>query len=111
MEWGAKVGIVTLGEEGAIVATKEKTFVIPVFSTNVVDCTGAGDAYMAGFLVKYLRTEDAWKSGLFASATASLVIEGTGGVVASRMPIRAQVLKRMSKEGYGQKDSSSRRLA
>lgn len=97
VEWGAKVGIVTLGEEGAIVATKEKTFVIPVFPTNVVDCTGAGDAYMAGFLAKYLRTKEAWKSGLFASATASLVIEDTGGAIASRMPTRAQVLERMSK--------------
>jgi len=100
VEWGAKVGIVTLGEEGAIVATKKKTLVNPVFPTNVVDCTGAGDAYMAGFLVEYLRTEDAWKSGLFASATASLVIEGTGGAVADRMPIRAQVLKRLSKSKH-----------
>lgn len=34
MEWGAKVGIVTLGEEGAIVAIKEKTFVISVEATQ-----------------------------------------------------------------------------
>ena len=95
VEWGAKVGIVTLGEKGAIVATKEKTFVVPVFPTNAVDCTGAGDAYMAGFLAEYIRTGDAWRSGLFASATASLVIEATGGVVVSRMPTRAQVLERI----------------
>lgn len=95
VEWGAKVGIVTMGEEGAIVATEEKTFVIPVFPTNAVDCTGAGDAYMAGFLAEYIRTRDVWRSGLFASATASLVVEATGGVVGDRMPTRAQVLERI----------------
>jgi len=95
VEWGAKIGIVTLGKNGSIVVNKKKEFRVPTFSDNVVDCTGAGDVYSAGFLVEYLRTKNVEKSALFASATASLVIEDSGGVSAKRMPDRAEVLKRI----------------
>ncbi|MBA7602665.1 ATP-dependent 6-phosphofructokinase [subsurface metagenome] len=94
---GADISIVTLGEKGSLVSSKKGTFTMPAFPSEVKDCTGAGDVYMAGFLVEYLRTKDVWKSALFASATASIVIEGTGGVVASRMPTTSEVEKRISK--------------
>jgi len=95
VEWGAKIGIVTLGENGSIVANKKRQLRVPAFSSNVIDCTGAGDVYSAGFLIEYLRTTDVEKSALFASATASLVIEDSGGVSAKRMPTRSEVLKRI----------------
>lgn len=94
---GADISIVTLGEKGSFISSKKGTFKMPAFPAQVKDCTGAGDVYMAGFLVVYLRTRDVWKSALFASATASIVIEGTGGVVADRMPTTPQVEKRISK--------------
>lgn len=96
-EWGAEIGIVTLGKKGAILTTKDKNFRVPAFATRVKDCTGAGDAYSAGFLAEYLRTKEPYKSALFAAATASLVIEGTGGVLLERMPTSSEVRDRMSK--------------
>lgn len=95
VEWGAKIGIVTLGKNGSIVADKKRQLRVPALSSNVIDCTGAGDVYSAGFLAEYLRTKNVEKSALFASATASLVIEDSGGVSAKRMPDRAEVLKRI----------------
>ncbi len=94
---GADISIVTLGEKGSFVCSAKGTFRMPAFLSQVKDCTGAGDVYMAGFLVEYLRTKDVRKSALFASATASIVIEGTGGVVADRMPTNSEVEKRISK--------------
>ena len=94
---GAGISIVTLGEKGSVVSSKNRTFRMPAFPSEVKDCTGAGDVYMAGFLVEYLRTKDVWESALFASATASIVIEGTGGVLAARMPTTSEVEKRISK--------------
>lgn len=94
---GADISIVTLGEKGSFVSSKKGTFRMPAFSSQMKDCTGAGDVYMAGFLVEYLRTKDVWESALFASATASIVIEGTGGVAADRMPTTSEVEKRISK--------------
>jgi sugar/nucleoside kinase (ribokinase family) len=95
VEWGAKIGIVTLGKNGSIVADKKTQYRVPAFPGNVIDCTGAGDVYSAGFLAEYLRTQNMEKSALFASATASLVIEDSGGVSATRIPERSEVLKRI----------------
>jgi len=95
VEWGAKIGIVTLGENGSMVADKKRQLKVPAFSSNVIDCTGAGDVYSAGFLAEYLRTKNVEKSALFSSATASLVIEDSGGVSVKRMPTRSEVLKRI----------------
>ena len=96
-KWGADIGIVTLGEKGAIVITRDKTFRASAFPARVEDCTGAGDAYSAGFLAEYLRTKDSNESALFAAATASLVIEGSGGVLLERMPTSSQVRDRISR--------------
>jgi len=95
VKWGANIGIVTLGEKGCLVAAKTDKFKIPAFPAKVVDYTGAGDVFCAGFLTEYLRTKDVRKSTLFASATSSLVIEGTGGVTAKRMPTSSRVYERM----------------
>jgi len=43
VEWGAKIGIVTLGENGSMVADKKRQLKVPAFSSNVIDCTGARD--------------------------------------------------------------------
>jgi len=91
VEWGARVGIVTLGELGAVLATADRDSTVPSLPGNAVDTTGAGDAFSAGFLVEYLRTGDAQASARFACAVAKHVIGGTGGVIARRMPTRADV--------------------
>lgn len=99
IEWGAKVGIITLGKEGAIaVARDSPSYQILSYSAIVTDCTGAGDVFHAGFLTEYLRSSDLGRSIRFALATASLVIENTGGVIASRMPKEDKVLERMKME-------------
>jgi sugar/nucleoside kinase (ribokinase family) len=95
INWGADVGLMTLGERGSVAATKDGVIRIPAVSGNVIDQTGAGDVFSSGFLVEYLRTRDVKRSGIFASVVALHVIEGTGGVLASRMPTREQVERRL----------------
>ena len=90
-----EIVIITLGEEGSMIGTAEKVYKISPIKTDVVDCTGAGDTYMASFLSEYLNTGDIERSGIFASATASFLIEKTGGVNTERFPIREKVLERM----------------
>lgn len=96
VEWGARVGIVTLGAEGALAVEGSDVFRVDSFPAEVVDVTGAGDAFSAGFLVRYLRTGDVAEAVRFGCATASLVIEGSGGVRVARMPNEAAVLQRIS---------------
>ncbi|MBI2562491.1 MAG: hypothetical protein HYW08_08885, partial [candidate division NC10 bacterium] len=91
VDWGAKIGIVTLGDQGAAIATRDGAFTVPALPGKVVDTTGAGDSFSAGFLVEYLRSGDAHRAAWFAIAVARHVIGGTGGVVAGRMPSRADI--------------------
>jgi sugar/nucleoside kinase (ribokinase family) len=84
--WGAGIGIITQGERGSLVFTKEHRYRVPAIPGNVTDVTGGGDSYIAGFLAEYLKTRDPWQAGLFASSVALCVIEKTGGVSANRMP-------------------------
>lgn len=100
VDWGAGIGIITQGERGSLVVTQEHKYRVPPIPGNVIDVTGGGDSYIAGFLAEYLRSRDPWESGLFASAVALCVIEKTGGVSANRMPsvgdARARVPSEMS---------------
>ena len=86
VDWGARIGIVTMGSRGSLVFTREERYCVPPIAGHVIDVTGGGDSYIAGFLAEYLRTINPWQSSIFASAVALCVIEKTGGVSASRMP-------------------------
>jgi sugar/nucleoside kinase (ribokinase family) len=80
-----------------LVITHNKEYLIPAFPGKPVDVTGGGDTYMAGFLFRYLQTKSVWEAGLFGAVTALLVIEGTGGVSAARMPTFDMVEARLQK--------------
>ena len=99
IEWGAEVGILSQGAQGAIVASREGTHHIPAAPAKVVDCTGAGDSFSMGFLVEYLRSRNPLRAGQFGTALAAHVIEGTGGVHAKRMPTMEEVTQRLSTLG------------
>ncbi|MBS0655603.1 MAG: adenosine kinase, partial [Verrucomicrobia bacterium] len=47
--------VITQGDQGCYVAHKEKLFHSPANSVDVVDTTGAGDLFAAGFLFAFLR--------------------------------------------------------
>lgn len=54
LKLGAKQVCVTLGAEGAYIATTEEAHFLPARSVTVRDTTGAGDAFWSGFLTAYL---------------------------------------------------------
>ena len=94
--WGAEISAITLGEKGSFIKTKDNESYIPSFPIKrVVDQTGAGDCYSAGFLVSFLVNEDPYVSAMYATAATSYVVERSGGVVASRMPDMGEVEKRV----------------
>ncbi len=98
LDWGAKISVITRGAKGVFIVSKDCEYNIPAFPGRPVEPTGAGDTYMAGFLVAYLRTNDLWKAGLFGAFTALSVIERKGGASANRMPTWNMVEKRLVKE-------------
>lgn len=74
-----KLGIVTRGGDGSVVVQSSATVdVEPVKVREVVDTTGAGDLYAAGFLYGYTRGLDLGHCGKLGSLAASLVIQQVG---------------------------------
>jgi len=95
VDWGADVGLLTLGARGSIVASGRDIVQVPALPGEVADVTGGGDCYLSGFLVEYRRTGDPLQSARFATAVARWVIGRTGGVLAERMPRDVQVRELM----------------
>src|SRR3954469_19154640 len=66
------LGVVTRSEKGCVVATRDNVTAVPAFSVEkLVDTTGAGDLFAAGFLFGLVRGaghEDAGKLGALAAA-------------------------------------------
>ena len=78
-EFGVETVIVTLGAKGAVLSVMGTLYNIPACSSRVfVDPTGAGDAFIGGFLTEYIRQKDSLWCACVGSAAASLVVEGIG---------------------------------
>jgi 2-dehydro-3-deoxygluconokinase len=91
---GAKLVGLTLGKDGALIATPETRRFIPPIACDAIDATGAGDAFDGAFLTRWLETGDPFDAGVFANAAAGLSTEGYGAV--NPLPNRAQVEARLT---------------
>jgi len=74
-----KIIITTLGENGAEIDGKGEICMIPAVKPNkIIDPTGAGDAWRAGFLAGLSRNFDIKTCGQMGSVAASFAIEQYG---------------------------------
>ena len=75
---GPRVVAVTMGAEGALIASAGKMAHVPAFKVSVVDTTGAGDAFMGGLSYGLLQDWDLRRVGLFANACAAICCTKVG---------------------------------
>lgn len=75
---GCEVVVETLGAMGSRVTHAEGSFHIPAFPTAVVDTTGAGDAFAAGFLFGWLRGKPLETCARWGNWAASRLIQAAG---------------------------------
>ena len=73
-----KTLIVTDGSNGSYVYDAGKVHHQPAMKANVVDTTGAGDAFCAGFIAAYVKDESLEESMKAASLYASKIVERVG---------------------------------
>ena len=79
LDRGARCCVFTLGGEGAFYAHADGTrLTVPAFDIDVVDTTGCGDAFDAGFVTALHHRMDPEESIRFAQAAAGLVATGLG---------------------------------
>ena len=69
---------VTQGAEGCLIANRKQRVHVPAFKVDVVDTTGAGDAFMGGLSYGILQGWDFERVGLFANACAALCCTKVG---------------------------------
>ena len=78
-ELGVSTVAVKLGEDGAYVDGGTWRGRVPAFSVEVVDTTGAGDAFCGGFLTGYLAGWDLERTTRFANAVGAMCVTAMGG--------------------------------
>jgi ribokinase len=72
------MAIFTMSGEGSTLYSQGTEHVIPAVPVNLVDPTGAGDAYRAGFLTAYVRGYPPLVCCKIGAVTASFVVEHAG---------------------------------
>lgn len=75
---GVETIVLTAGGEGSHVFTKDGDMRVPIVPADVVDTTGAGDAYAAGFLAGSWRGYDPLTCGRLGATCAAFAVEGLG---------------------------------
>ena len=78
---GAKIVILTLGKDGLLISDgNNEVLHIPVYSKKVVDVTGAGDSFWAGFLTGILKGLPIIEAAKLGNAVAAFKIQGVGAL-------------------------------
>ena len=78
-DWGVREVIITLGSKGSCIYFENRPHPIKSFRpSQVVDATGCGDTYMAGYLFKRMNGAGINEAGEFAAPMASLKLAFSG---------------------------------
>jgi len=86
---GAGAVVFKLGERGCLVVTKDEVVHLPSYIVEVVDTTGAGDAFTAALAVALGEGKSLREASVFASAAGALAVTKFGAQPS--MPARAEV--------------------
>lgn len=102
-DWGVKEVVITLGSMGSVIYNGRTFYNIPAYiPTAVIDATGCGDTYMAGFLYQRIKGASLQEAGEFAAAMATLKIQSSGpftGTTEDVMGLLANTEKQMVMPG------------
>ena len=89
----AELVVCTKGAEGSVARIGDERITVPLVKADrVVDATGAGDSYRAGFYAALYRGYDMPEALTIASSVASFVVEETGAL--THIPTWEQALER-----------------
>ena len=75
---GVKKVVITLGARGVFISDGETEDIIPAFQVEVVDTTGAGDAFNGGLLAALSKGQPIPDAVRFGQAVAALSVQRIG---------------------------------
>lgn len=77
---GAKLIVMKMGDEGAMVSYEGKKSVFPCYHVDTVDCAGAGDTFDGAFCARWLAGDSPEDAAKYANIAAALSTRGKGAV-------------------------------
>jgi len=80
LDLGPSILAITHGAKGSTVLTKDEEFFAPSYKVDVVDTTGAGDAFAAGLITGLLTNMPLEKIPYFANAVSAVKITRKGAM-------------------------------
>jgi sugar/nucleoside kinase (ribokinase family) len=78
LERGVGCVAATCGSDGVVIVDADTVETVPAFTVDVVDTTGCGDAFSAGFLRGLALGRSRHEAAVLGCATAALVAQGLG---------------------------------
>jgi sugar/nucleoside kinase (ribokinase family) len=75
---GAGCVVLTMGDDGCMVAAEGVTLRLPAYAVQAVDSTGCGDAFTAGLIAGLARGWDIERAARLAGAAGAMVATGLG---------------------------------
>ncbi|MBD5213608.1 MAG: ribokinase [Bacteroidales bacterium] len=91
-DWGCREVLLTLGDHGSLIYADGRYIEIPAYPTpDVVDATGCGDTYMAGYLYSRSRGATYEEAGRFAAAMCTLKLGHSGPFRGTEADVRAVI--------------------
>tara|TARA_Y100000588_G_scaffold392331_1_gene503829 strand:- start:3336 stop:4301 length:966 start_codon:yes stop_codon:yes gene_type:complete len=96
-QFGVPTFIITLGSQGCFVSTQDRYFTVPAITDiNVLDTTGAGDAFVGGFASGLIQFGgDLEKAAQYGNLVAGLSVTRFG--TAPSMPKESEIQSEMSR--------------
>jgi len=94
-DWGVNEVVITFASRGSLIYADGKFYEIAAYPplTGVVDTTGCGDTYMAGYLYQRVRGASVQQSGEFAAAMAGLKTAATGPFEGTAADVQSFLVK------------------
>lgn len=88
-DWGCREVLLTLGDKGSLIYANGVFHEIPAFPpSELVDATGCGDTYMAGYLYQKSRGASIPEAGKYAAAMCTIKLASKGPCSATDEEIR-----------------------
>lgn len=97
---GVKGAVITMGSRGAYVTDGKREEIIGRIDVDVMDTTGAGDAFNGGFAMALAEGKDIFEAARYGNVTGALAVTKAG--TAPAMPYRKDILALYDK-AYGRK--------
>ncbi len=78
LSYGVQVVALKMGEAGCYIKTSDFELKLPAYEVQAIDATGAGDAFVAGFLAGVVKGWDLEQTGRLANAVGALCVTAIG---------------------------------